>query len=129
MNISPATDYPLLNKSSLLSDLQRCYVLIPAFNESKSIVNVIHDIPKHLVTEIIVINNGSTDSTGILAETAGATVLSEPRKGYGYACLKGIEYLKARASDDDMIVFLDGDYSDFPQEMDMLINPIAENKS
>lgn len=127
MSIPLATDKIFLEKTSLLTDLHKCYVLIPAFNESKSIINVIRDIPKHLVAEIIVIDNGSTDNTGILAEAAGAIVLKEPRKGYGYACLKGIEYLKALATGDDIIIFLDGDYSDFPGEMELLIKPIAHN--
>ena len=127
MNTSLATDK--IEKTPFLTDLYKCYVLIPAFNESRSIINVIRDIPKHLVTEIIVIDNGSTDDTGILAESAGATVLTEPRKGYGYACLKGIEYLKTWANEDDLVVFLDGDYSDFPEEMEMLIDPIIENRS
>ena len=65
----------------------------------------------------------------MVAENEGATVISEHRKGYGYACLKGIEYLKFPAADDDIIVFLDGDYSDFPQEMELLIKPVIENKS
>ena len=106
---------------------ENCYVLIPAFNESSSIGKVIRDIPKQLVTEVIVINNGSTDNTVDVAKNAGATVLTENRKGYGYACLKGIEYLKSRATENDVIVFLDGDYSDFPDEMNMLIKPVAEN--
>ena len=105
------------------------YVLIPAYNESTSIGKVIRDIPKHLVKEIIVINNGSSDDTSVVAESEGATVISEHRKGYGYACLKGLEYLKFPAADDDIIVFLDGDYSDFPQEMELLIKPIIESKS
>ena len=105
------------------------YVLIPAYNEITSIGKVIRDIPKHLVKEIIVINNGSSDDTSVVAENEGATVISEHRKGYGYACLKGIEYLKFPAANDDIIVFLDGDYSDFPQEMELLIKPVIENKS
>ena len=105
------------------------YVLIPAYSESTSIGKVIRDIPKHLVKEIIVINNGSSDDTSVVAESEGATVITEHRKGYGYACLKGIEYLKFPAADDDIIVFLDGDYSDFPQEMELLIKPIIESKS
>ncbi|MBC7743802.1 MAG: glycosyltransferase family 2 protein [Flavobacterium sp.] len=100
------------------------YVLIPAFNEAASIANVIRDIPQNLVKEIIVIDNGSTDQTAQVVLNAGATLLSEPKKGYGRACLKGIEYLKGKVSNWDVIVFLDGDYSDFPQEMPLLIQPI-----
>ena len=105
----------------------KTYVIIPAFNESTSISKVIRDIPKHLITEIIVINNGSTDDTVMVAENEGATVLTENRKGYGYACLKGIEYLKPHAQENDIVVFLDGDYSDFPQEMPLLLHPIQNS--
>lgn len=102
------------------------YVIIPAFNESASIGKVIRDIPKQLIREIIVINNGSTDDTAMLAENEGATVLTEPRRGYGNACLKGIDYLKNKTQAPDIIVFLDGDYSDFPQEMNALMQPIIQ---
>ena len=105
----------------------RIYVIIPAFNESRSVGRVIRDIPKDLVTEIIVVNNGSSDDTAMVAEDEGATVLTEHRKGYGYACLKGIEYIKPNASKNDIIVFLDGDYSDFPDEMRSLTTPISQN--
>ncbi|HYK75846.1 MAG TPA: glycosyltransferase family 2 protein [Daejeonella sp.] len=102
------------------------YVIIPAFNESASIGKVIRDIPKQLIREIIVINNGSTDDTAMLAENEGATVLTEPRRGYGNACLKGIDYLKNKTQAPDIIVFLDGDYSDFPQKMNALMQPIIQ---
>jgi glycosyltransferase involved in cell wall biosynthesis len=102
------------------------YVIIPAFNESTSVGKVIRDIPKDLITEIIVVNNGSTDDTAMVAEDEGATVLTEHRKGYGYTCLKGMDYIKPKARDNDIIVFLDGDYSDFPKEMEKLITPIKQ---
>jgi glycosyltransferase involved in cell wall biosynthesis len=102
------------------------YVIIPAFNESKSIGKVIADIPD-LVNETIVVNNASTDNTETIAKEQGATVLREHRKGYGYSCLKGIEYLQTKANPNDIIVFLDGDYSDFPDEISMLIAPILES--
>jgi glycosyltransferase involved in cell wall biosynthesis len=105
------------------------YVIIPAFNESTSVGKVIRDIPKNLVTKIIVVNNGSTDDTAMVAEDEGATVLTEKRKGYGYACLKGMAYITSTAHDNDIIVFLDGDYSDFPQEMEKLVMPISEDLS
>ncbi len=69
------------------------YVIIPAYNEEKSIAKVIEAVPPHFVDEIIVVNNASTDNTAKAAKKAGATVLTESRKGYGYACLKGIEYV------------------------------------
>ena len=107
----------------------KIFVIIPAFNESNSVGKVIREIPKHLVTEILVINNGSTDDTAMVAEDEGATVLTENRKGYGYACLKGIEYLRAAAAENDIVAFLDGDYSDFPEEMNLLVKPIMDNQS
>ena len=102
------------------------YVIIPAFNESKSIGMVLADIPG-LVNETIVVNNASTDDTETIAKEQGATVLRENRKGYGYSCLKGINYLQTKANPNDIIVFLDGDYSDFPDEISMLIAPILES--
>jgi len=102
------------------------YVIIPAFNESKSIGKVITDIP-NLVNETIVVNNASTDNTETIAKEHGATVLRENRKGYGYSCLKGIDYLQTKANANDIIVFLDGDYSDFPDQISMIITPILES--
>lgn len=103
-------------------------VVIPAFNEADSIGNVIKDVPKNLVKEIIVVNNASSDATEGNAKNAGATVLRENNKGYGYACLKGIEYAKSKPTRErpDVVVFLDGDYSDYPEEMDKLVRPIIE---
>jgi glycosyltransferase involved in cell wall biosynthesis len=104
-------------------------VIIPAYNESDSIGNVIKDIPGDLVTEIIVVNNNSTDNTGIIASDLGAIVLNQQKQGYGHACLKGIEYLKAKKGNKkpDIVVFLDGDYSDFPHEMKYLLDPIVND--
>lgn len=99
-------------------------VIIPAYNEEKAIVNVINDIPK-IVSEIIVIDNNSNDKTSLVAKEAGATVLFEAKKGYGYACLKGMDYIKVQNSNPDIIVFLDGDYSDYPEELIELIQPIV----
>ena len=101
------------------------YVIIPALNEEKAVSKVIKDIPT-VVDEVIVINNGSTDLTSEVAREAGATVLEESRAGYGYACLKGIAYLKDKQKDGDIIVFLDGDYSDYPGELTNLIAPIEK---
>ena len=102
------------------------YVIIPAFNESKSIGKVIADIPD-IVAEIIVVDNASTDNTGDFAKEKGATVLRENRKGYGYSCLKGMDYISNKARQNDIIVFLDGDYSDFPAEIELLIYPIMSS--
>ncbi len=103
-------------------------VIIPAYNEEQSIGNVLRDIPKDLVRDILVCNNASTDSTAMVASENGAIVLDQPQKGYGSACLKGIEYLKARKAEDqpDIVVFLDGDYSDHPEEMIKVVQPIIE---
>ena len=100
-------------------------VIIPAFNEEKSISSVIQDIPE-FVREVIVCNNNSTDNTRTEAERVGATVLDEPQKGYGAACLKGMSYIAEKEIKPDVVVFLDGDYSDYPQEMSSLIQPIKE---
>jgi glycosyltransferase involved in cell wall biosynthesis len=98
-------------------------VIIPAFNEQDSIVNVINDIPDS-VDEVIVVSNNSTDDTEINARNAGATVLTETQKGYGYACLKGMEHIVNQETKPDIVVFLDGDYSDYPEELTKLVEPI-----
>ncbi len=106
--------------------MTRISVVIPAYNEENAIANVIAEIPT-IVNEIVVVNNNSTDATVAVAQAAGATVLTENNKGYGYACLKGLAYLKA-GNTPDIVVFLDGDYSDFPKELNLLVQPIIDNK-
>lgn len=101
-------------------------VIIPAFNEEASIAKVINEIP-NFVSEIIVVNNASTDNTKSVAANAGATVLEELNKGYGYACLRGLRYVSSCDRHPDIIVFLDGDYSDYPEEMSKIIAPIIES--
>lgn len=101
-------------------------VIIPAVNEADSIGKVVSELPKS-VSEIIVINNGSTDNTLQNAEKAGATVLTENQRGYGFACLKGIDYVAKQSKAPDIIVFIDGDYSDYPKELDKIVAPILEN--
>ncbi len=101
-------------------------VIIPAYNEQDSIANVINDIPK-VVDEVIVVNNNSTDNTTVNAEKAGATVLTENRKGYGFACLKGMSYIAAQKVKPSIIVFLDGDYSDYPAQLTQIIAPILND--
>ena len=100
-------------------------VIIPAFNEENAVGKVIGDIPKDQVSEVIVVNNASTDQTETTARALGATVLNEPQKGYGIACLKGISYLANHEIKPDVVVFLDADYSDYPEELPMLVEPIA----
>jgi glycosyltransferase involved in cell wall biosynthesis len=99
-------------------------VIIPAYNEEKSVGKVVEAIPKQWVSEVIVVNNASSDGTAEVARAAGATVLDQPKKGYGHACLKGIAYLQALEQQTDVVVFLDGDFSDYPEEMTLLIKPI-----
>lgn len=102
-------------------------VIIPAYNEEKAIANVINEIPE-IVDEIIVISNNSTDNTIEAAKNAGATVLSENKVGYGYACLKGLEYIASQEIKPEIVVFLDGDYSDYPEELHKIIAPIVSGR-
>lgn len=103
-------------------------VIIPAYNEEKSIGLVLADIPQDWVREVIVCNNASTDRTKAVAEEGGATVLDQPQMGYGSACLKGIEHIQGKpvSEQPDVVVFLDGDYSDHPEELPKLLQPIIE---
>lgn len=99
-------------------------VIIPAYNEENGVGQVIAEIPKHIVSEIIVVNNASTDNTEVVATKAGATVLHETIAGYGRACLKGIQYLRQSEHKPDIVVFLDADHSDYPEEIESVIKPI-----
>ena len=100
-------------------------VIIPAYNEELSVARVISDIPAQTVSEIIVVDNGSTDGTADAARNAGATVLHEPVKGYGKACLTGLDYIEKNSPRTDIIVFMDADYSDHPDQLPDLIQPIV----
>lgn len=102
-------------------------VIIPAFNEERAIGTVLDDIPKHLVREVIVSDNNSTDRTAEVARAHGATVVHQPIKGYGNACLKGLEHVATKAVRPDIIVFLDGDHSDHPEQLPELLRPIVED--
>jgi glycosyltransferase involved in cell wall biosynthesis len=103
-------------------------VIIPAFNEEKSLAKVIGDIPA-LVRHVVVANNNSTDRTAEVALAAGAKVVFEPQKGYGKACLTAMDWIKQQGVQPDILVFLDGDYSDYPQELEELIAPITAGKA
>lgn len=105
-------------------------VIIPARNEEAAIGRVIRDIPRAIVREVIVCNNNSTDKTSEQALNAGATVIHQPHNGYGNACLFAIEHIRQKPSSahPDIVVFLDGDYSDYPGEMPSLIDPILSGK-
>jgi glycosyltransferase involved in cell wall biosynthesis len=100
----------------------RVSVVIPTHNEAQSIGRVLTDLPAEMVTEVLVVDSNSTDGTPEIAAKMGARVLHEPRRGYGRACLTGL----ASASNPDVVVFLDGDYSDRPDELPLLLNPIID---
>jgi glycosyltransferase involved in cell wall biosynthesis len=99
-------------------------VIIPALNEEKSIELVLRDIPREFVSEVIVVDNNSSDNTAVCAKRGGATVLRETKLGYGSACLKGMDY--AKSLNPEVIVFLDADYSDHPDELPELLQKIDE---
>lgn len=113
---------PALNKPDIR-------VIIPAYNEENAVGLVIDEIPTGLVSEIIVVDNGSTDNTAAKAQQRGATVIFQTEKGYGNACLKGIEHIANSPSKPDIVVFLDGDHSDYPEKMRDLTQPIVENQA
>ena len=104
-------------------------VIIPAFNEQNAVGLVIDEIPKELVTEVIVVDNGSTDNTFGQAQSKGATALQEPTRGYGNACLRGMRHIAESASSPDIVVFLDGDHSDYPEQLKSLVQPIVEDQA
>ncbi len=97
-------------------------VIIPVLNEEKTLPLVLNDIPKDVVNEVVVIDNGSSDRTPEIAKELGATLLFESKRGYGYPCLRGIEYLKTKKP--DIVAFVDGNYSDHPDEIGKLVAPI-----
>lgn len=97
-------------------------IIIPARNEEASIGLVLGEIPRELVAEVIVVDNGSSDATAAVARASGATVLAEPEPGYGVACLRGIAHT---TDETDVIVILDGDHSDYPADLGELLAPIA----
>ncbi|MBI4854501.1 MAG: glycosyltransferase family 2 protein [Acidobacteria bacterium] len=101
-------------------------VIIPALNEEKAIGQVLAELPLELIYQVIVVDNGSSDLTADIAHQNGAEVAFEPKKGYGAACKRGLKLVKAEV---DIIIFLDGDYSDYPQEINLLISPILNNSA
>ncbi|MBW6478331.1 MAG: glycosyltransferase family 2 protein [Bacteroidales bacterium] len=102
-------------------------IIIPAFNEENAIAEVLREIPSGYAGEIVVVDNNSTDNTGEKARQSGVTVLREVQKGYGAACLKGILYFMNKENPPDIIVFIDADHSDYPEQLPDLIKPIIES--
>lgn len=99
-------------------------VIIPALNEEVSLPYVLNDLPRDIVDEVIVVDNGSSDNTQYVAELNGAKVYKENRKGYGAACLKGLSMLNKNA---DLVAILDADYSDYPDRIEQLLQPLVDN--
>jgi glycosyltransferase involved in cell wall biosynthesis len=114
-----------LGQNHLNQDRVRVSVVIPTHNEAQSIGRVLADLPADLVTEVLVVDSNSTDGTPKVASKMGARVLHEPRRGYGRACLTGL----SAASNPDVVVFLDGDYSDRPAELPLLLAPIIDGRA
>lgn len=103
----------------------RVSVIIPTHNEAQAIARVLEDLPRDLTMEVIVVDSNSNDGTPAIAASMGARVIQEPRRGYGRACLTGL----ATANSPDVVVFLDGDYSDRPSELPILLAPITEGRA
>jgi len=109
----------------VIANRVRVSVIIPTYNEAQAIGRVLADLPHDLVTEVIVVDSNSNDGTADIAAKMGARVLKEPRRGYGRACLTGL----ANVDGADVVVFLDGDYSDRPSELPILLGPIIDDRA
>ena len=110
-----------------MQQLPTIRVIIPALNEQDAIGKVISDLPKSMIKEVIVVDNGSRDNTLEVASEANATVLKAAKKGYGSACLHGIEYVNQLVETTDILVFMDADYSDFPDQLTEVVHPILKD--
>ena len=113
-----------MHESPLIVDL-----VIPALNESRSLPLVLADLPRTLVRDVIVVDNGSTDGTGAVAAEAGCVVVAEPRRGYGSACLAGLAYVAARLPPPDVVAFLDADRSDHANELPAVLAPLRSGSA
>lgn len=109
-------------------NVARIAVVIPAFNEEHAIGKVLSEIPTEWVDEVVVVDNNSSDNTRRVAEEHNAIVLDESFQGYGASCLRGIDYLNGVDLKPDILVFLDADYSDYPEQLPELVRPILEDK-
>jgi glycosyltransferase involved in cell wall biosynthesis len=107
-----------------MSQKSNIRVIIPALNEQNAVGKVIADLPHSLISEVIVVDNGSIDNTPEVAADSGATVLKEMQRGYGSACLCGIKYINELEEDTDIVVFIDADYSDYPGQLTEVVSPI-----
>ena len=122
-----------MHKFELLEALDHTYVITPMLNEEKSIVLVLNDLPP--VRQVIVVDNGCTDNSPAIARSAGAKVVEEPQRGYGKACLAGIAYLDKLIAEENVdptsvfVAFVDGDYSDHPDELPKLLRPLVEKEA
>lgn len=103
--------------------------IIPAFNEEQSVALVIRGLDRSLLRNIVVADNASTDRTASVAREAGAVVVSEPKKGYGAACLAAVAWTLEQTPKPDVLVFIDGDYSDYPEQLPELLRPIQEGRA
>ena len=130
--ISKSLSKPQIGQIRVIEDVHfaesrpRVSVIIPALNEEKSIGSVLNAIPRRLVSEIIVVDNGSSDRTAEIARHCGARVILQPERGYGAACLAGIAGI---AADCEIVAFVDADFSDFPEDLEKLLQPLHENKA
>ena len=104
-------------------------VIIPAYNEEQSIGLVLDEIPKEWVRNVVVANNNSTDRTGEVAEQHGAKVVFQSEPGYGNACLKAMEFIAQQEVKPDIVVFLDGDHSDYPEQLPEVVKPISDDEA
>lgn len=100
--------------------------MIPALDELLSLPLVLADLPRTLVRDVVVVDNGSRDGTAAAAASLGCVVVDEPRRGYGSACLAGLAHLAAAAHPPDLVAFLDADHSDHPEELPRLLAPFVE---
>ncbi|MBN8677329.1 MAG: glycosyltransferase family 2 protein [Chitinophagales bacterium] len=113
-----------------MGPIPRIYVLIPAWNEEKSLPLVINGLPANWIKKVVVCDNGSTDQTAEVAKEAGAVVIHQPERGYGNACLAGMRYLNQLPSSEqpEIVVFIDGDFSDYPEELPKVVAPILKDE-